>query len=58
MTSLKPYAQKCLTQCPHVKPIDVEDIMATGEKFCQLDLLTTRPEDLQKVTVRLCKSLY
>ena len=58
MTSLKPYARQCLTQCPHVKPIDVEDIMATGERFCHLNLLTISQDDLKHVKVRAIENSY
>ena len=52
MSSMRDYAKKCLTQCPHVSCIDAEDIMAHASKICTLDLEKMDAESLKCVKVR------
>lgn len=52
MSSLKNYASRCLTQCPHVKSVDVEDIMAEEQEVCRLNLLTATVDDIKHISVR------
>ncbi|XP_078596809.1 protein arginine N-methyltransferase 6-like [Branchiostoma floridae x Branchiostoma japonicum] len=58
MSALKPYAHRCVTRKVQVKPVEMEDILATPAKVVTFDLTTVSAEDLSNVQGAFSFSCY
>ncbi|CAH1265320.1 PRMT6 [Branchiostoma lanceolatum] len=58
MSALKPYAHRCITRKVQVKPVQMEDILATPAKVMTFDLTEVSAEDLSCVQGAFSFSCY